>query len=125
MAVAIHNPSSLDVHEFSIPVSKGKYKVSKYVNDRFEVLDYKMECHFDLDIDLKKVETCNLQLKTTIPSKEIQLIYVQKYTKDMVSKVPQNDRIERQDGSLNVTFDNSTSANELRFNLTDSKGNEE
>lgn len=42
MAVAIHNPSSIDVNEFSIPVSKGTYKVSKFVDDRFEVINYTM-----------------------------------------------------------------------------------
>lgn len=58
-------------------------------------------------------------MNTTIPSKEIQLINVQKYTKDMNTSII-GDEIEREDGSLRVSFE-SGSENKLIFWLWDRK----
>lgn len=85
MAVAVHNPGSLDAHAIKVLVPRGTYQVDQYIADEFVTIGSDLQCFNDYDDseqELKFVESCHLNVLTNIQAKEISLFNITRVSKE-------------------------------------------
>lgn len=78
MMMAVHNPSSLDQDEIKVLVPPGQYSAYLFNQGKFESVKSSLQCHSDVDQNLKPIESCELTLFSSVPAKEVALFSIKK-----------------------------------------------
>lgn len=91
MAVAVHNPSSLNKDYFHILVPKGEYTVHKFDDStgKFETAQSEVTCkQNELDEDYKSLNSCSLHVKHAhLGSKSVSLFNVTRLSNKFTESV--------------------------------------
>ena len=93
MSVAVHNPSTNDMHSIKIAVPKGNYVAKVFNKDKkeFEMAGTSVLCHQDFDSNLTEVESCFAHVKMLSKSREVSLLLLSKIDSNSPKEVTQRE----------------------------------